>query len=584
LLTLVPAHDHHPETWHVSTLPAPLARATLDYLEEERVYSADELSSLIEAWLKHLGWLWVADYLHSKHQHEVLNRLLYQMFLLGTRNPSVGTWAYIGSTFSRCYAQEGWGCQIPGMNQLDYGAPDDHHSPLSRLLHFRNHFAHGSFEAIVADILLHQELLWHWLEPLQGFQDCPILFFDDVEKQWKHADLEWKACSLSIPEGTSGTILLTPENHCLPLSSVIFLKPGKNKKRGWKWSYFYVAHASADDKQALLFQNPHVRRSLEALEQQRAGALELGDIWERARLPSVDASLLTEWVHWIRLGLQTNRSRPNLILILGYPGSGKTGFLSQSKVLFPEFQHVLLYQIQRGEITASASTFVRFLLRQLAQEFAQPEWEELAESTSSPLEALKTTLMSLQERGERLLIGIDNIHLGYEPAWGDRESLASVLTALEGIESQHLSFLLTARPGYQEGLYRDTLLELPPDIGRDINDYEKYLRELHLTEDLASQRWPRQELLLRRLLLFLLGCSPSPLTVFDLCVALERLQERLDELPLHEAPFTPHIERALWEMRPLLRIENHRDHEQAYKTYAPFSPNFAQWLLRHPPF
>lgn len=180
--------DTGPDSLHWQAT-APIAYSTIEMLREPLVNSADEMVYLLEVCLRHLGWLWLSEYVQGQHHDPSLDQLLFQHIGQNDREPSVGTWAYLGSRISHAFRQHGWSVSVPPLAAFVYGDPRDPQTHLSKLLTYRNHFAHGSFDTHIQDILEHREYLWQLLGPMQPlFCQHPIVFWDAADGLWRRAN------------------------------------------------------------------------------------------------------------------------------------------------------------------------------------------------------------------------------------------------------------------------------------------------------------------------------------------------------------------------------------------------------------
>jgi len=174
-------------------------------------------------------------------------------------------------------------------------------------------------------------------------------------------------------------------------------------------------------------------------------------------------------------------------------------------------------------------------------------------------------------------LAVDQFHAAYKPYRHEPYSIYDLLIALKGLPSDQVCFLLSARPGYQDQLLGDTLIELPIAEYKKKEKYVEWLAQLGLAEESSKpdRLFPPEEVRFRRCLLYLLGASPKAMSIFDCCDALEALQEQKPTLFPSDLLFTPHVERAIWELRPLLRWQH--THQENKRLFSCFCQGFASW-------
>lgn len=563
--------------WHA---PAPIAEATKAMLEEELINSTDELIYLLEEWLRLLGWLWIAEYIQSPLHNPRVEQLLFQWLVEGRRELSVGAWAYLGSTLSHLFESEHVPTKVRALQAFDYGDPNEPTTPLSRLLRYRNSFAHGSFAAVVQDILEHRRLLWGLLEQMEQLRHHPLIYWDTERESWWKANGKWEPFqdtgSLPTPSYPAQVWMLSSsedETH-LDLSHMVQIDP---KARGIR--YFSLQKESLERRRAFFFKREALKAHLERYEAMRQGELSFEESWSGEALPDLPEEQRNALFEKIEDLFVQYASKGPILTILGYPGSGKSGLLLEASKRLSHFDVTFLYRINHGDLTASASTCVRYFVRQFAQWLDEPQWLTKAEEQETPFEAFEQLLQLAWERGHRVLLGIDQFHLAYQPYQNEEQSLAQWIASLGHISNPGLGMLLTARPGYRDDLLGDGFIRLPISEYAKQEKYQGLLEELGLELRESSKKLTQEQVRFRRTLLFLLSAAPRPLTVFELCEVLERLWQQQPTLFRQRLIFTPQVERAVWELRPILRWESQEFEGEELRSYAPFCENFRRWLV-----
>ena len=157
-------------------LPSPIAYRARLLARETQLHGVhttpDELGDLIEATFDHLFRLWVAEFAHaSAPDPEMASRLVSSLggkLLLGQR---VG----IARGLREVFVKQNLRTVVEGLIEVDFGRPGDREHRVSKLVDFRNTFAHGSFGAKVKTIVQHRALLEGVLEDLPALADQPVL-------------------------------------------------------------------------------------------------------------------------------------------------------------------------------------------------------------------------------------------------------------------------------------------------------------------------------------------------------------------------------------------------------------------------
>jgi hypothetical protein len=106
--------------------------------------SAPETVALIEVTFRYLGSLWVAEYVHAGAFEPRVNRYLFDSL---ARPILTGHWVMLGAWLRALFLERRLEPVVEGLAAIEFGEPADEAHPVSRLLTFRNHFAHGSFVA-----------------------------------------------------------------------------------------------------------------------------------------------------------------------------------------------------------------------------------------------------------------------------------------------------------------------------------------------------------------------------------------------------------------------------------------------------
>ena len=562
--------------------PQPLASAILEMLYEPPANSADELVHLLEIYLKFQGSLWLAVYLQGEESDARLERLFLSMLLEGRRDLSVGAWAYLGSQIAHTFLRKGWKKPHSLLDHFSYGDARDSTTPLSRMLQYRNRFAHGSFDALLSEILVYRRLFWGMMEGAQGWEEAPLLFWEEGQEAWCLLDLEGERWEGVIPEGVRrGEVYwrIAPDRW-FALSPVFTVQREKDAALYAKHAYhlkpFSISQSSVEAREEIFSSHKSMRERLRRYKEQRAGILRFASWAEEAQGAACFAE---EQIEAIRESLTMKHAdAPRFVLVLAYPGAGKSRLIAEAGRLFPSFDVILRYQIARDDLTRSAVVFARYLLREMAVILDQPSLTEGLEESKGLFERLEGAWQASAQRGHRVLLCIDRFHLAYEGLGAEEKSIHELLSNWQGGWAGQIACLLAARSGYRDTLLYDAVFELPPSNSADTSTFPRLLAELGLDPEDPDTRLFPQEIALRRRLLSLLASSTRPLSVFALCDLLHKEADEGRAPWSADQRFTPHIERCLLEMLPILLSHREEAGGRVFRVYQPFCESFGAYL------
>ncbi|MCB9639610.1 MAG: ATP-binding protein [Myxococcales bacterium] len=558
-------------------------------MHEPPINSADELVHLLESWLRHLGLLWLISYLRGPFHDPRLDRLLFDMLRENDRDLSVGSWAYLGSQIFHTFRRHRWKAPWPTLHAFDYGDPRDATSRLSRMLRYRNSFAHGSFDAVLQDILEHRRCLWEMIKAFETLADAPLLFWEPTREGWFRVDLELSPWEGEIPSDIqkSAVYWRLEEGHWIEVSPFFQVeaqeKPMLYASHAFHLVPLYLSRFSLEERERMLSIHPRVAVHLQRSHRMRMGFLDEEKMWEGENLESLGdqrESLCTG----IGAALEEHHAdKPTFVLVLAYPGSGKSSLVAYAPTLFPRFDGVIRYKVDRHEPSASGRTFARYLLRKLAGLLHDDSWLEGIEGRS-PETRLHEAFQVFASQGKTLLVCIDRFHFGYESSPQEPLCLYDLLAGLQGEWASSLSFLLAARIGYRDDLLYDTVFHLPPTEYEKRDAYPRLLGELGLQVDDPDSPLVVEEIIFRRHILRLLSSSDAALSSFAIC---EHLHQEADQGVYPWTPeqrFSPHVERVLWEMRPISQCDVVVEGELEERRYKPFCQSFSRYIEQSIPW
>lgn len=606
--------DTSPDSIHWQA-PAPIAYSIMEMLREPVFNSADEMYYLLEVCLRHVGWLWFMEYVHAPfHQAKLdrkLDRALFASFLDNQREPSVGTWAYLGSRISHGFRQHTWPVGVQPLTAFVYGDPRDTQSHLSRLLSSRNHFAHSSFDTQLRDVVELRTILWQLLAPMYPlFTQHPILFWDPESCVWRKANGHW---SEDMGVDIADPVAYCPYMICTdgtwrslhPWLQIERLHESNwmqrmythvNCNHPWVLRYFHLKKSSTLEKRQLFAPNPWLFQHLQHYEQEQQGSIDFQPVWSdhASTLPAREEVL----PKLQRALMRRQKHQPHFVWLQGYPGSGKTAWIAQAPEVFKKFFAIIRYQIRPNHLTLSPITFLRYVLLQLhahlpmktlwpealvphntfPEILAHCSWQELDSYFLHLLHTLKT-------HRKRLLLCVDQFHWAKHLYRDETIHLYDRISQWKGVAYQNLRILLTGRSGYAENMIYDEVVILPTRSVFSGDEFALWLSDLgihpHDFPEPDDPSWDQEVQAFRRSILFVLSQSSQALSSWDI---RDRLAEVLQQHPdLFSPPFlfTPQIEWNLRNMRSYLSIEYVANTEgMMIAHYRLFHASWQDWL-RH---
>ena len=232
-------------------------------------------------------------------------------------------------------------------------------------------------------------------------------------------------------------------------------------------------------------------------------------------------------------------SLTGLVLVEAYPGvhgEGIVAALSKENPLgldISSFSAVRRLNVKIGELGQSGIVAARMVIR-LIEEALDETIGSRDSSSASLVKAngpLQQALFDLSKRGKRVLFGIESLHNGIEPYRGEPLTVYDVYKMLAG---SPVTVVATVVPGAINRPLFDRKIQVDIPETPEIEPVQFWVRRL--TE---------QQPLNYRILKCLARRPKSDL--FGICDALEEGGQ--------PTVFEPAVERALWDLRPLLKWE-----------------------------
>ena len=512
------------------SLPFPIARAVdilMAEIEESGAETtADETVNLIESTLCHLGRLWVAEYLELASCKEDavsadLNEQIFERVSQG-KPVLIGQWVALGRAIRGYFEKHVYQTVIEGLADVDFGTPGDSSHPVSRLTSFRNQFSHGSFKAVLREIDEHRGLLHELLLKIPGLRNQPIIVRDSETGLHFVATGNWEEIN-------------PPENESIPYAQPIIA--GKDGRRinlypllqlfskNGSWD---LSPASDKEAYAKLFQKPGLDVWLERYERERRGHLEY-------KAPEAPVSLPKE----IRGKLEESIASSGLILVETRPGCGDSvvvDSIASDENNWPwlkKFGAIGCVAVRPDQLGQSGFTVAQMCLRLiekalgLEEEHFQADFKNILREDGPLNKALK----QLKDSKCEVLLGLDALHHGTATYRGEPWC---VLDVYKKLANSPVTVVATMVVGTVKQILFDHRIEYTIPKNPDSKEVAEWVTRLCKENELHGQ------------LLKLLAPQDGELDLFTICDALE------EEMPSAERVFEPAVERALWNLRPLL--------------------------------
>ena len=500
-----------------------------------------------------LANLWLAEYLEAGAWDPRLNRELLGAL---SGRMTLGRWVALARRLREVFLSGERETVVEGLATADFGEPGDGAHPVARLIEFRNSVAHGGLQATEDEERVHAELLEGLLTQVRGLGTQPILF--------RTPDGQLLQADAGLPGvGGGASPLPTVQTEVPPEPSLQPFIVGRDPRRVLhlypllqvvaEGEFHRLAVADAGSRKQpvpALFEREVLRDWYARYVRETQGHVDFGEALAGRFSRAVPESLAAEVVDALRA------DGVSLVVVEAHPGCGKAGVLATLPDLARRgsFAASGLWLIEPGDVGASGLTFVNFLLRRTETCLGRQEGT-LGMAAQGWRASLQGAVDALRGAGRRILVGIEDLHLGFEAVPAEPVSVAEVFRALAG---GPFAVVATIHPGRAPGRVPfDRRVRIPVPLEA----------EIHIDRLAGSVRrlCPKGRPMRRRVLEEL-ARRASPATLFDLC----------DQLDAQGPPvFEPEVERSLWDLRPLLRVEG----TAGGKTWAPFSPALARVVL-----
>jgi hypothetical protein len=535
------------DTSFTRRLPTPLALAATALAEETTTHgvhtTADELAACIEAFFGLVGRVWVAEYLAAGAPDPAANALLHGRLVVAYRDPLLGAWIGIAHTLRKVFLERGLEPVARGLNDLDVGALGDTSHPVARLSAYRNSFAHGSFHAVVDDIVKHRALLEDLLARLPFLTEQPILVDDGAAVLALRGDAEvaTRPAAQLVPHHPT---LVGDDGRSVDLHPLAVGK-GADGAPGLVWTSVAKAKKGTAPSPRDLAQHERFAIWAERYQRELEGDVEaattcLGEPMASGPVPAELERAVAE----------VEASGRCLVLVESPPGAPRRALLAHAARAGG-----LSWRVEPGGLMGSGLVLVKAIARQAERQLKL----ERGVIALRDVAAWRATIAEIATRcgagGQRLLIVLDDLHLGDAPTRPGEPSVHEVWRQLASgpwtvVGGAVRSWSLRPLPW-------DARVAMGWGLGVDPDEVARFLatrasRPLH-----------------RRVLEALLAVDGA-VDLFSLCDALEATN--VGDAAAQPA-FEPAVERALWDLAPILALararRTHDGVEEDARTFAP---------------
>jgi hypothetical protein len=512
-----------------SRLPMPLAHAAHTLRTETQTNgvhtTADELAGCIEALYGLLGRLWLAEYLAAGARDGEINRRLHQIVTTGGRVLG-GGWVSLARQVRDVFLREGWEPVAQGLLVYEFGAFGQPQHPVAKLVEYRNSFAHGSFQSVQRDIEAHRDLLDIELQKLPFLWEQPFLLDTDAGV----FELRQQRVPGSVPAG------IDPEHRMRPVllakdGRVLDLYPLMVGSAGGDLGLFWPGKSDVGVKgliQQLQFAAWSQRYQRE-LEGHVSGSEEC--------LGSPGAWLEGQSALHTALDGRTR----GIVVVETAPGAPRAGLLAG----WAASERTLRWKVRPGDLMGSGLVFAKALLRAAEQSLGLPDGTIPCATADAWRAALAQASARVEQAGKVLRVAVEDLHLGDTGRPGE-PTVQDVWRAIA--VGPFFAVAGTVRNWALRTLPYDARVALGWEHDTDVAALRAFLARRGSGE-------------LHEATLAVLIQAAAPLDLFEVCDAIEARPARpANALGAQggAAVFEPAVERALWDLAPVLTLGRER--------------------------
>ncbi len=543
-------------------LPTPLAVTIATLANETREHgehtTADELANCVEAFFGLVGRVWIAEYLAAGAPDPAANALLYGRFVLAYKDPLLGAWIATGRSLRAVFLERGLVPVARGLLDLDFGEFGDNEHPVAKLSAYRNSFAHGTFHAVVDDIVHHRALLEGLIARLPFLVEQPILVDDGTTVLALRATAE-SASRPSAPLVRHHPTLVGDDGRAVDLYPLALGKD-ETGTAALAWTSIEKGKKGKGPSPCNLVDHDRFAIWAERYQRELDGDVESAPacLGEAIAAPELRAKLEAAIA-----GVEDHGRC--LVLVESPPGAPRRGLLAHGAA-----GDALRWRVEPGELMGSGLVLVKAIARHAERRLSLPRGTIALKEASAWRNALADVAQRCEGAGVRLRIAIEELHLGDAPARSGEPSVQEVWRRLASGPWTVLGGATRAwslRP-----LPWDARVELGWDAGVDRASVAGFLRD-------------RATGPLHREVLAALLESEGACDLFSLCDTLERGSGEADANA--GSVFEPAVERALWELAPVLALSREgRTHDgvtEEARTFAPLDRALVRAALTEAP-
>ncbi len=502
-------------------LSEPLQTLYRELEENGEATTADETAAVIEAVFSLLGRLWVAEYLEAVAQDTRLvdpevNRELFQRFS-DERPMKLGNWVALARQIRERFVTLDKITVLADLAAVDFGNHGDEAHPVAQLLRFRNHFSHGSFDTTIAEIRQHRELLEELILRLPCLWKQPLAWCEAESGLVRRASEKWPemAATFGVP---AGQVAVLGDRTVLSLHPLLVVGQEGVVRR--------LHGGQAAELLTGLKANAAIAVWLARYERERMGHIEYPLATTRP-CPETVAVFLR----------QALAARAGLVLVERRPGCGVGGAVDALTVEDPLQLGLQRYAalgrvaVRWGEVGQSGFSVAQMVLRLAERALGRTEghYEATFRNLLSRDGLLDRAGVDLKAAGLEILLGIDGLEAGVAPY---RDEPLTVRQVYESLTGTGITVVATLVTGVISRPLSDQRLLAQVEGEPDSEDLRSWVDRLGGCSDLHGR------------VLDVLAAAQEPMHLFEVCRALEDAGG--------SKCFEPEVERALWDLQPLL--------------------------------
>ena len=503
--------------------------------------TGDETSLLIEQYFGHIGRLWIAEYLNTGTNDEVINKLLYDFL---RSNVTTGQWVLISRTIKNYFINRKLNTFLDGLIDEDFGSQNDNNSDTSKLIHYRNLFSHGSLEVTLKEIKSSRRLIFNKIKKAKFLQNI-IYIKPNLDLNYTKLGLTNQTVKLpkDLKVNTLQPFFINKTNKILNLYPLFIINGLDNKSFELKFYSLKDSKISIDS----LFERETLKIWFERYENERLGNIESFNHVMNSTKKRLNKTYKTKFYDFLE------NEKLNMLVIKSYPGFDKITFIKEifkvphSILSKRKIDHVNSYVVKKDGLSMSSYTFTRFIISQIELTLKKAKGYYFINNTDH-IKALDNGLKDLKDKNRYLLIGIENLHIGENFYLKENMNIIDIYNLLVKSNVILISTIYTgaikSKFFYDDEIFNTTIPE------KNINQ-----KELEVTLDGLKNN----------LIYNILKCfedTKSYYNLFDICDLFEK--------KYNTNIFEPKLEREIFDHIYLFYEKNNTgNHEKSWKLFTP---------------